>query len=100
MSYVGSSPPPPSPGGFECVPAVATLAKKLLTGMGAQWFSSKLLDSRPRGCGLEPHRCPRARHTNPSLVLVQPKKTRPYITASLAIVFVSMVKSNLKRYMQ
>ena len=24
--------------------------------------------------------CPKARHINPSLVLVQPKKTRPFIT--------------------
>ena len=27
--------------------------------------------------------CPRARHINPSLVLVQPRKTRPYITERL-----------------
>ena len=23
---------------------------------GAQWLSGRVLDSRPRGCGLEPHR--------------------------------------------
>ena len=23
--------------------------------MGAQWLSGSVLDSRPRGCGLEPH---------------------------------------------
>ena len=27
--------------------------------------------------------CPLARHINPSLVLVQPRKTRPYITEKL-----------------
>ena len=25
--------------------------------MGAQWLSGNVLDSRPRGSGLEPHRC-------------------------------------------
>ena len=29
--------------------------------------------------------CPRARHINPSLVLVQPRKTGPYITEGLLI---------------
>ena len=24
---------------------------------GAQWLSGRVLDSRPRGCGFEPHRC-------------------------------------------
>ena len=26
------------------------------TGTGAQWLSGRVLDSRPRGCGFEPHR--------------------------------------------
>ena len=55
--------------------------------LGAQLLSGRVLDSRPRGRGLEPHR----RHCivslsktyNPSLVLVQPRKTRPYITERL-----------------
>ena len=55
--------------------------------MGAQWLSGKVLDSRPRGCRFEPH----LRHCvvslrkiiNPSLVLVQPRKTRPFITKRL-----------------
>ena len=46
---------------------------------GGQWLSGRVLDSRPRGRGLEPHR----RHCvvslskthYPSLVLVQPRKT-------------------------
>ena len=54
---------------------------------GAQWLSGRVLDSRPKGRGFEPHR----RHCvvvlkkdiNPSLVLVQPRKTHPYITERL-----------------
>ena len=57
--------------------------------MGAQWLSGRALDSRPRGRGFESHR----RHCvvslskiiNPSLVLVQPRKTRPYITERLLV---------------
>ena len=29
--------------------------------------------------------CPRARHINPSLALVQPRKTRPYITERVLV---------------
>ena len=56
--------------------------------MGAQWLSGRVLDSRLKGCGFEPHR----RHCVVvleqgtfylSLVLVQPRKTRPYITERL-----------------
>ena len=59
-----------------------------LVMLGAQWLSSRLLDSRPRGRGFEPHRrycvvSAWARHNNPSLVLVYPRKTRPYITEIL-----------------
>ena len=46
---------------------------------GAQWLIGRAIDSRPRGRGFEPHRrhcvVPLARHINPSLVLVQPRKT-------------------------
>ena len=45
-----------------------------------QWLSGRVLDFRPRGRGLEPHR---RQCINPSLVLVQPRKTRPYITERL-----------------
>ena len=47
----------------------------------------KVLDSRPKGRGFEPH--PRhcvvslSKNINPSLVLVQPRKTRPFITKRL-----------------
>ena len=43
-----------------------------------------MLDSRPKGRGFEPHRHPcvvsLSKNINPSLVLVQPRKTRPFIT--------------------
>ena len=46
-----------------------------------------MLDSRPKGRGLEPHwrHCvvPLSKNINPSLVLVQPRKTRPFITERL-----------------
>ena len=49
--------------------------------------SGKLLDRRPRGRGFEPHwhHCvvSLTRHIHPSLVLVQPRKTHPYITERL-----------------
>ena len=55
--------------------------------LGAQLLSGRVLDSRPRGCGLEPHwrHCLMvwAKQIYPNLVLVQPRKTRPYITEKL-----------------
>ena len=55
---------------------------------GAQWLSGRVLDSRPRGRGFEPHRrhCVvvlEKRHIYSSLVLVQPRKTRPCLTERL-----------------
>ena len=54
---------------------------------GAQWLSGRVLDSRPRGSGLEPHglHCvvSLSKNINPSLVLVQPRNTRPFITERL-----------------
>ena len=51
------------------------------------WFSGRVLDSRPRGRGFEPHRrhcvVSLSKNINPSLVLVQPRKTRPFITERL-----------------
>ena len=43
---------------------------------GAQWLSGRVLDSRPKGHGFEPR-------LYPSFVLVQPRKSRPYITERL-----------------
>ena len=55
--------------------------------LGAQWLSGRVLDSRPRGCGFEPHRrhclVVLEQHIYPSLVLVQPRKTRPCLTERL-----------------
>ena len=54
---------------------------------GAQRLSGRVLDSRPRGCRLEPHRrhCFVSLSNNiyPSLVLAKPRKTHPCITERL-----------------
>ena len=46
-----------------------------------------MLDSRPKGRGFEPHRrhyvVSLSKNINPSLVLVQPRKDRPFITERL-----------------
>ena len=55
--------------------------------LGAQWLSGRVIDSRPRGPGFESHRrhcvVSLSKNINPSLVLVQPRKTRPFITERL-----------------
>ena len=47
----------------------------------------RVLISRPKGRGFEPHGChcvvSLSKNINPSLVLVQPRKTRPLITERL-----------------
>ena len=57
--------------------------------MGAQWLSDRVLDLRPKGRGFEPHRrhcvVSLSKNINPSLVLVQPRKTLPFITERLLI---------------
>ena len=54
---------------------------------GVQWLSGRVLYSRPKGRGFEPHWChfvvSLSKNINPSLVLVQPRKTRPFITERL-----------------
>ena len=52
--------------------------------LGAQWLSCRVLFSRPKDCGFKRH-CvvSLSKNINPSLVLVQPRKTRPYITERL-----------------
>ena len=54
---------------------------------GAQWLSGRVLDSRPRGRRFKPHQChcivSLSKNINPSLVLVQPRKTSPFITERL-----------------
>ena len=53
----------------------------------AQWLSVRVLYSRPKGRGFEPHRrhcaVSLSKNINPSLVLVQPGKTRPFVTEIL-----------------
>ena len=55
--------------------------------MGMQRLNGRALDSRPRGRGFEPHRrhcvVSLSKNINPSLVLFQHRKTRPYITERL-----------------
>ena len=52
-------------------------------------LSCRVLDSRPKGRGFEPHRrhcvVSLSNNINPSLVLVQPRKTRHFITERLLI---------------
>ena len=52
-----------------------------------QWLSGRVLDSRPRGPRFEPHlrHCvvSLSKNINPSLVLVQHRKTRPFKTEIL-----------------
>ena len=49
--------------------------------------SGRVLDSIPRGCGFELHRrhcvVSLSKNINPSLVLAQLRKTRPFITERL-----------------
>ena len=51
---------------------------------GAEWLSDRALDLRPKGCGFESHQghcvVSLSKNINPSLVLVQPRKTHPFIT--------------------
>ena len=53
----------------------------------AQWLSGRVLDLRPKGGRFQPHQrhcvVSLSKNINPSLVLVQPRKTRPYITERL-----------------
>ena len=55
--------------------------------VGAQCLSSRGLDSRPRDWGLEPHPChclvSLSKNIDPSLILVKPRKTNPFITERL-----------------
>ena len=71
--------------------------------MGAQWLSGKVLDSRLRDCGFEPHRrhcvVSLSKNINPSLVLVQPRKTCPYITERLLMVHKESNQTNNQRYL-
>ena len=70
---------------------------------GAQWLSGRVLDSRPKGRGFEPHRrhcvVSLSKNINPSLVLVQPRKNRPFITERLLMGRKESNQTNLQRDM-
>ena len=55
--------------------------------VGVQWLSGRVLDLRPRSHRFEPHRghcvVSLSKSINPSLVLVQPRKTHHIITERL-----------------
>ena len=59
----------------------------VIISRGAQWLSGRVLDSRPKGRRFEPHRrrcvVSLSKNINPSLELVQPRKTCPFITERL-----------------
>ena len=69
-------------GGAYCVLQVSWYSQA--HDMGVQWLSGKVLDLRPKGRGFEPH-CvvSSSKNINPSLVLIQPRKTCPFITERL-----------------
>ena len=64
-----------------------TSSKVRMGILGAQWLSGRLLDLRPKGGSFDHHRrhcvVSMSKNINPSLVLVQPRKTQPYITEGL-----------------
>ena len=68
---------------------------------GAQWLSGRVLDARPKGRGFEPHRrhcvMSMSKNIDPSLVLVQPRKTRPFITERLLMGRKESNKKKLKK---
>ena len=55
--------------------------------VGEHWLGGRVLDSRQRGRGFDPHRplcvVSLSKNINPSLVLVQSRKTCPFITERL-----------------
>ena len=68
---------------------------------GAHWLRGRVLDSRPKGRGFEPHRrhcvVSLSKNINPSLVLVQPRKTRPFITERLLMDVKNQIKQTNKQ---
>ena len=65
----------------------SVLIQDHIQNMGAQWLSGRKLDSRLRGRVFELHKrhciVSFSKNINPSLVLVQPRKTCPFITERL-----------------
>ena len=71
----------------SCSEVIKLFHAQLNWEWGAQWLSGRAFDSSPKGRGFDPHRChclvSLSKNINPSLVLVQPRKTRPFITERL-----------------
>ena len=74
---------------YLCFPAISVPWLYPTSFLGGQWSIGRVLDSRPRGRGFEPHwrHCvvSLSKNINPSLVLVQLRKTRPFITWDVRI---------------
>ena len=78
----------PLPTEIQCSATLVILSEippnVIISSLGAQWPSGRVLDSKPRGCGFKPHRrdyfVSLSKNINPSLVLVQPRTTYPFIT--------------------
>ena len=70
--------------------------------MGGQWLSGRVLDSRPKGPGFKPyrHHCvvSLSKNINPSLVLVQPRKTHPFIIERLSMGRKETYQTNLSEH--
>ena len=68
--------------------------------VGAQWLRGRVLDSRPRGRSFKPHwhHCivSLSKNINPSLLMVQTRKTHPFITERLSI---GLKESNKKKHL-
>ena len=73
--------------GLALIAAHTHLRGDHIINLGAQWLSGRVLDSRLRGCGFGPNRrhcvVSFSKNINPSLVLVQHRKTRTFITERL-----------------
>ena len=72
---------------MHCIHEECSVTEWATPGGGAQWLSGRVLDSRPKGRRFEPHRrhfiVSLSKNINPSLVLVQPRKTRAFISERL-----------------
>ena len=64
-----------------------TFIKNIFQHFFVRERSGRVLDSRPKGRGFKPHRrhcvVSLSKNINPSLVLIQSRKTRPFITERL-----------------
>ena len=72
---------------FLCTTHLPSFYPIACNTLGAKWLSDRVLDSRPKGRGFEPHRRHHvvilSKNINPSFVLVQHRKTRPFMTEGL-----------------